>query len=156
MPALVLAEVDYFLRADRLAMASLVEDVLDPRSRYQFEPTSPADVSRAMALDAKFADLDLGLVDGVVAAVAERLSISRVLTIDSCRLQSTQGGPTLFESPGDRPVNSRLGLIDEAPMSRWPGRLGPGTCSGGATGTTARGTRHGPSCPRAATSSARA
>lgn len=82
VPALVLAEVDYFLRHDRRAMGRLIADVLDPRTTYQLEPTTLADLSRAMTLDAKFRDLEIGLVDGVVAAVAERRGIDRILTID--------------------------------------------------------------------------
>ena len=35
-----------------------------------------------MEIDQKFHELAIGLVDGVVAAVAERLRIYRVLTID--------------------------------------------------------------------------
>jgi predicted nucleic acid-binding protein len=35
-----------------------------------------------MEIDQKFHELALGLVDGVVAAVAERLRVYRVLTID--------------------------------------------------------------------------
>ena len=35
-----------------------------------------------MELDEKFHELEIGLVDGVVAALAERLRIFRILTID--------------------------------------------------------------------------
>jgi predicted nucleic acid-binding protein len=35
-----------------------------------------------MELDQKFHDLEIGIVDGVVAALAERLRIYRLLTID--------------------------------------------------------------------------
>jgi uncharacterized protein len=82
VPALVLAEVDYFLRANRPAMRELVSDIFDPATAYEFEATTPDDVARAMALDKKFYALELGLVDGVIAAVAERLRVYRVLTID--------------------------------------------------------------------------
>ena len=63
VPALVLAEVDYFLRSERAA-------------------TAPPDLVRALQIDAKFAGLKLGLVDGAVAAVAERRRILRILTTD--------------------------------------------------------------------------
>ena len=82
VPALVLAEVDYFLRENRRAMRRLIAEIFDPNMRYQFEATSPADVVRAMQLDSKFADLKLGLVEGLVAAVAERRRGYRVLTTD--------------------------------------------------------------------------
>ena len=82
VPAMILAEVDYFLRADRAAMRKLIAEILDPHTRYELEPAAPVDLVRAMELDARFTELELGLVDGVVAAVAERRRISHVLTAD--------------------------------------------------------------------------
>lgn len=82
VPALVMAEVDYFLRGNRPAMRDLVADIFDPTTAYDFQPTTAEDVARAMTLDAKFHTMEIGLVDGVVAAVAERLRVYRVLTID--------------------------------------------------------------------------
>lgn len=82
VPALVLAEVDYFLREHRTAMRKLIAEIFDPATTYEFEPTSAVDIVRALELDSKFANLDLGLVDGVVAAVCERRRVHRVLTID--------------------------------------------------------------------------
>jgi predicted nucleic acid-binding protein len=82
VPALVLAEIDYFLRDERRAMRKLVAEILDPRTRYELEPVEPVDLVRALEIDARFASLRLGLVDGMVAAVAERRGIYRILTID--------------------------------------------------------------------------
>ena len=82
VPALVLAEVDYFLRANRAAMRKLVAEVFDPGTRYEYELPLPSDVVRALELDARFKNLGLGLVDGTVAAVAERRRVYRVLTTD--------------------------------------------------------------------------
>jgi uncharacterized protein len=82
VPGLVLAEVDYFLRANRRAMGKLVAEIFDPRTRYEYELPLPSDIARALELDAKFEALGLGLVDGMVAAVAERRRIYRILTID--------------------------------------------------------------------------
>jgi len=92
VPALVLAEVDYFLRAERAAMRTLVREVIDPATSYELEPTSAADLARALQLDAKFHQLHLGLVDGVVAAVAERRS-PRVLTTDRRDFGALRVGP---------------------------------------------------------------
>ena len=82
VPALILAEVDYFLRQNRPAMRNLVEDIFDPTSAYEFEPTTADDIAKAIAFDQKFRELEMGLVDGIVAAVATRLRVYRVLTID--------------------------------------------------------------------------
>lgn len=82
VPALVLVEVDYFLRKNRRAMHDLLTQIFDPRTTYEFQATIEEDISRAIELDQKFHELELGLVDGVVAALAERLKIYRILTID--------------------------------------------------------------------------
>jgi predicted nucleic acid-binding protein len=72
VPALVLAEVDYSLRKERKAMRKLVAEIFDPKTTYELEPVAPMDVVRALQIDARFPALELGLVDGLVAAVAER------------------------------------------------------------------------------------
>ena len=82
VPAMVLAEVDYFLSDARSVMRRLAAEIFDPATTYEYVPTSPADVARGLLLDEKFATLELGLVDGVVAAVAERLRVFRILTTD--------------------------------------------------------------------------
>jgi predicted nucleic acid-binding protein len=82
VPALVLVEVDYFLRQNRRAMHALLTQIFDPRTTYEFQATIEEDITRAIELDQKFHELEIGLVDGVVAALAERLRIYRILTID--------------------------------------------------------------------------
>jgi predicted nucleic acid-binding protein len=95
VPGLVLAEVDYFLRAERKAMRRLVAEIFDPATRYEYELPLPTDITRALELDAKFEGLDLGLVDGMVAAVAERRRVYRVLTSDRCDFGAIRVGPRL-------------------------------------------------------------
>ena len=82
VPGLVLAEVDYLLRENRSAMRKLIAEIFDPATRYDYESPLPSDIARALELDAKFKNLNLGLVDGTVAAVAERRQVYRVLTTD--------------------------------------------------------------------------
>ena len=82
VPGLVLAEMDYFLRDERKAMRKLVAEIFDPATRYEYEAPLPTDIARALELDARFEGLNLGLVDGTVAAVAERRRVYRVLTTD--------------------------------------------------------------------------
>ena len=95
VPALVLAEVDYFLRAERKAMRRLIAEIFDPATRYEYELPLPTDITRALELDAKFQDLDLGLVGGTVAAVAERRGVYRVLTSDRRDFSAIRVGPRL-------------------------------------------------------------
>lgn len=95
VPALILPEVDYFLRHERPVMRKLVGEILDPRTRYELELPTPADLARALELDVRFAALELGLVDGTVAAVAERRRVPRVLTTDRRHFSAVRVGPRL-------------------------------------------------------------
>lgn len=81
VPGLVLAEVDYHLRRQRRAMHRVLQDL--HAGAYRYEPPTVADLGRARELDLKFKQLDLGLVDASIAALAERIGVVRVLTIDS-------------------------------------------------------------------------
>ncbi|MGH7435308.1 MAG: type II toxin-antitoxin system VapC family toxin [Polyangiaceae bacterium] len=93
VPDLVLAEVDYFLRAERAAMRKLVGDILDPGTTYELSVTTPVDLVRALHIDARFASLELGLVDATVCSVAERRGISRILTTDIRDFTAVRVGP---------------------------------------------------------------
>jgi predicted nucleic acid-binding protein len=95
VPGLVLAEVDYFLRGNRKAIRKLVAEVFDPATRYEYESPLPSDIARALELDAKFETLGLGLVDGTVAAVAERRQVYRILTSDRRDFGAIRLGPRL-------------------------------------------------------------
>ena len=93
VPALVLAEVDYFLRDRRTAMRKLVAEIFGVGTRYEYELPLPADLVRALELDARFKDLKIRLVDGTVAAVAERRQVYRVLTTDRRDFGTIRVGP---------------------------------------------------------------
>jgi predicted nucleic acid-binding protein len=93
VPGLVLAEVDHFLRDERIAMRKLIAEIFDPATRYEYELPLPSDLVRGLELDAKFKDLNLGLVDGTVAALAERRKVYRVLTIDRRDFSAIRVGP---------------------------------------------------------------
>ena len=81
VPGLVLAEVDWHLRARRKDMHRLLSEI--EGGAYAYEPPTPGDVARAKQIDMKFRKLGLGLVDASVAALAERLDVRRVLTTDN-------------------------------------------------------------------------
>ena len=95
VPGLVLAEVDYFLRDNRAVMRKLVAEIFDPGTRYEYALPLPSDIARALELDAKFGELNLGLVDGTVAAVAERRHVYRILTTDQRDFGAIRVGPRL-------------------------------------------------------------
>jgi predicted nucleic acid-binding protein len=80
VPALVLAEVDYFLRDERQAMRAFMQDVA--RGAFTYAPPTLGQLARAMEVDRRFGDLGLGLVDASVVALAESLDIRRLATRD--------------------------------------------------------------------------
>ena len=80
VPALVLAEVDYFLRNQRRAMQLFMQDLA--RGAFTYAPPTLDQLSRAMEIDRRYEDLGLGLVDGSVVALAEALGIRRLATRD--------------------------------------------------------------------------
>jgi hypothetical protein len=80
VPGLVLAELDYFLRHERAAMRSVVDDIR--RGAFIYAPPTDAQLSRALAIDAAYPNLELGLVDATVVALAEELNVTRLATRD--------------------------------------------------------------------------
>ncbi len=80
VPGLVLAEVDYFLRKERPAMAALIQDL--SRGAFTYAAPSLGILSRAMEIDRRCGDLGLGLVDASIVALAEELGVYRLATRD--------------------------------------------------------------------------
>ncbi|MBA3876916.1 MAG: VapC toxin family PIN domain ribonuclease [Anaerolinea sp.] len=82
VPALVLAELDYWCsrRLPPEAWRIFLDDVL--AGVYRIEPPTGADLARCRELQARYADLGLGVVDASVLALAERLGERKVATLD--------------------------------------------------------------------------
>ena len=80
VPALVLAEVDYFLREEREAMAALIANFAS--GAFTFAAVDVPLLERAMEIDRRFADLQLGLPDATIVALAEEIEVLRLATRD--------------------------------------------------------------------------
>jgi predicted nucleic acid-binding protein len=80
VPGLVLAELDYFLRDERAAMRTFIEDL--SRGAFTHAPADVGQLVRAMEIDRRYGDLRLGLVDSSVIALAEQLGVRRIATRD--------------------------------------------------------------------------
>jgi predicted nucleic acid-binding protein len=82
VPWAVLPEVDYLVRRHLGPEPArlFLRDVAD--GAFPVEHGLGSDLVRAAALDAQHASLGLGLVDGVVVAVAERLRADAIATLD--------------------------------------------------------------------------
>jgi predicted nucleic acid-binding protein len=82
VPALVLAELDYWCsrRLRPEAWLIFLDDLL--AGVYRVEPPTGADLARCRVLQARYVDLGLGVVDSSVVALAERLGEPKVATLD--------------------------------------------------------------------------
>jgi predicted nucleic acid-binding protein len=78
----LLVEIGYMLgfRAGAKAEADFLRDVAD--GAYTVESMMLTDIARAADLVEKYADLPLGTTDACVIALAERLGVTRVATLD--------------------------------------------------------------------------
>jgi hypothetical protein len=82
IPAPTLGEIDYLLRL-RLGNRALLRFLADiQEGAFVVEAVTLADLRRCAALIERYRDLDLGLSDASVVAVAERLATDRILTVD--------------------------------------------------------------------------
>ena len=82
MPVLVLAELDYWCH-ERLhgdVWLAFLEDLLD--GAYRAEAPTDGDLRRCRELQRQYADLELGIVDASVVALAERLDEHKLATLD--------------------------------------------------------------------------
>lgn len=79
-------------------MRKLIAEIFDPATRYEYDLPRPSDLVRAMEFDAKFKDLNIGLVDGTVAAIAERRKVYRVLTTDRPDFGAIRVGPRFSQA----------------------------------------------------------
>lgn len=80
VPGLVLAEVDYFLRQERAAMRAFMDDLV--RGAFTYAPPTADQLVRAMEIDRRYSDLELGLVDSSIVALADVLRVRRLATRD--------------------------------------------------------------------------
>lgn len=82
MPALVLAELDYWChkRLNAAVWIAFLDDVLD--GAYRVESPTGADLTRCRELQAAYLDLEIGVTDASVIALVERLGELKVATLD--------------------------------------------------------------------------
>lgn len=110
LPWAILPEVDYLLSSpvsERAAMAFRADLAA---GAFFVEWGEPQDLVRAHALCTRYAALAPGLVDAVVASVAERLKARAIATLDvrDFGAMELKGTPKLFPRDGER--NSRRAL----------------------------------------------
>ena len=98
LPWAILPEVDYLLatRVGARAQSAFLDDLA--AGAFAVEWGDQADVQRANSLCDQYADLKMGLVDGVVIGVAERLEATAIATLDLRHFGAVviEGRPLLF------------------------------------------------------------
>lgn len=98
LPWAILPEVDYLLatRVGERAQSAFLDDLA--AGAFAVEWGDQADVQRANSLCDQYADLKMGLVDGVVIGVAERLEATAIATFDLRHFGVVviEGRPLLF------------------------------------------------------------
>jgi uncharacterized protein len=102
LPWAILPEVDYLLRTHVNARAArlFLRDLVS--SAFLVEWGTTSDLARALELDERYADLSLGLVDGTVMAVAERVGARAIATLDLRHFAAVElrGSPQLWPRDG--------------------------------------------------------
>jgi hypothetical protein len=98
LPWAILPEVDYLLAAHVGTESELafVRDLAE--GRYVVDAGGEGDFARAHELCTRYRDLRLGLVDGIVAAVSERVGAKAIATLDLRHFAAIDihGSPRLF------------------------------------------------------------
>jgi predicted nucleic acid-binding protein len=82
LPQTTLAEIAYFLTREfgnEVVSRFLVQM---PQTKYRLIPLEPEDILRTANLLQHYNDSRLDFVDATIVAVAERLKITRILTLD--------------------------------------------------------------------------
>ena len=111
IPSVILGEIDYFLRM-RMGTRALVQFLVDVSSgAFQVEDVTAGDLAECRKLLMKYDDLDLGLCDASVIAVANRLRITRILTVDErdFRVVRSREGKPFTLLPADLAAGKRRG-----------------------------------------------
>ena len=82
LPTPVTVEVAYLIRRDLgpEALAQFIVDLAEPR--YALSAPTATDYERAAAIVRQYSDAHIDFVDAILVAMAERMDIRRVLTLD--------------------------------------------------------------------------
>jgi uncharacterized protein len=82
LPSLVLPEVDYLATTRLGANVARAFQKAVIRGDFEIVHNTNADFARALEIQEQYSDLELGLVDSSIMAIAERLVVQRIFTFD--------------------------------------------------------------------------
>lgn len=102
LPWAILPEIDYLLghRVHHTAQVAFFTDLAE--NRYLVEWAEPDDLPRALAVAKQYRALELGLVDTIIMATAERLRADAIATLDLSHFGAVKlaGAPLLLPRDG--------------------------------------------------------
>jgi uncharacterized protein len=82
LPDVVLPELAYLIKRELNLTALITFLRLVADGEYQLVRTTESDLERAVEILEKYDDNNIDLVDAVIVAMAERLEITKILTVD--------------------------------------------------------------------------
>ncbi len=82
LPVILLAEIDYLLHSRLGPDAAMDFTQAIQQEEFTLIPLQAQDLARCRELTAQYRDLEIGPADATVVAAAERLQISRLLTLN--------------------------------------------------------------------------
>jgi uncharacterized protein len=82
LPSLILPEVDYLATTRLGAKAARAFQKGLVRGDFEIVHNTETDFARALEIQEQYSDLELGLVDSSIMAIAERLKMQRIFTFD--------------------------------------------------------------------------
>src|SRR5262245_26188800 len=98
LPQTTLAEVMYLISkggGNRMA-ATFLEGLVSPHTKYRLIALEPEDIKRTVDILRQYVDSRVDFVDATVAAVAERLNITTILTLDKRDFMIIRPGHTAY------------------------------------------------------------
>jgi uncharacterized protein len=82
LPSLILPEVDYLATTRLGANTARAFQKGLVRGDFEIIHNTETDFTRALEIQEQYSDLELGLVDSSIMAIAERLKMQRIFTFD--------------------------------------------------------------------------
>jgi len=82
LPVPAITEIAYFIKRN-LGLRALADFLTElPKTNFILETTHPSDLVRSAEILRKYNDVNIDFVDACIVAMAERLNITKILTVD--------------------------------------------------------------------------
>jgi len=82
LPSTIIIEICYLIRT-RLSPHLEIKFLEEINQNFNLEPIKDIDILRIVEISKKYDTLDIGYVDASIVAMAERLKLNKILTLDN-------------------------------------------------------------------------